>query len=62
MVSYLEEHSFPIRPGPFAGPNRPVPTRLLLESTYTSQKEVLFCNQVTFIRSIFFNFHWFLDQ
>lgn len=49
MVSYLEEHSFPIRPGPFAGP-----TRLLLESTYTSQKEVLFCNQVTFIRSIFF--------
>jgi len=57
MVSYLEEHSFPIRPGPFAGP-----TRLLLESTYTSQKEVLFCNQVTFIHSIFFNFHWFLDQ
>lgn len=49
MVSYLEKHSFPIRPGPFADP-----TRLLLESTYTSQKEVLFYNQMTFIRSIFF--------
>ena len=33
---------------------RPDPTRLLLESTYTSQKEVLFRNQETFIRFYFF--------